>query len=263
MNLKQVRDVAVPIIGGLLFFLVLLYACMATASYNIQWTPGFLWYPIPVLVLVIVPTLWVQSRWNIGLTIPPNVPWARVYAFAIAISIATFTVSTLQGSYNGFVRGGEGRAGDVGPLFVLANAFVISLGVAALAEVAFRGIMQTWLQKAIGMWSAILVVAAINTLAHRWEGLSNRWLGIFVGLTALGYLRSMSGSLVPPLVAHMASNFLLATGLWLWGPWDLGAMGVPSLVSFAVLGLIAFAVAIYFARSVQGHQLTPRSTASN
>ena len=35
MNLKQVRDVAVPIIGGLLFFLVLLYACMATASYNI------------------------------------------------------------------------------------------------------------------------------------------------------------------------------------------------------------------------------------
>ena len=61
----------------------------------------------------------------------------------------------------------------------------------------------------------------------------------------------MSGSLIPPLVAHVSMNIVVAIGFWFWGPWDQGAMGVPSLVSFAVLGVVAFGSAIYFARGVQ------------
>ena len=59
---------------------------------------------------------------------------------------------------------------------------------------------------------------------------------------------------VPPLVVHVTMNFLLATGFWFWGPWDLGAMGVPSLASLAVLALVSFAAAIYFARSVEAQR---------
>ena len=110
------------------------------------------------------------------------------------------------------------------------------------------------LLKVMGVWPAIIIVGAINTVAHRWEDYSPRWLGLFVLLAGWGYLRHMSGSLIPPLVAHVSMNIVVAIGFWFWGPWDQGAMGVPSLVSFAILGVVAFGAAIYFARGVQPPQ---------
>ena len=73
-------------------------------------------------------------------------------------------------------------------------------------------------------------------------------------LVGWGYMRHISGSVVPPLVTHVGMNILLSTGFWFWGPWDLGAMDLPSLVSFAALALISFAVAFYSARSVAAQQ---------
>ena len=257
MTMQHVRNILLPIIAGLAFFMILIMACMAMAGLNTRLTPNVPWYPIPVLALVILPTLWVRSRWDIGLTIPPHMPWGKVAAFAVVITIASISVSTLQGAYNDMIRGTETRASDDNLAFLLANAFALSLASAALAEVAFRGIMQTWLQKNFGIWTAILIVALVNTLAHRWDQLTNRWLGLMVGLTALSYLRALTGSMVPPLVTHLVSNILLATGLWLWGPWDLGAMGVPALASFAAAALVALGLAVYLARSIKVERQAP------
>ena len=53
---------------------------------------------------------------------------------------------------------------------------------------------------------------------------------------------------------HVGMNILLATGFWFWGPWDLGAMDLPLLISFAALAIISFAVAFYSARSVKAQR---------
>ncbi len=254
MRWEQVRNVVVPIIGGLAFSRALLFTSLFLVFLNTRWTPGFPWYPIVVLALVIGATYLVQRRWDIGLTIPRNMPWVPIYAFGIAISVTGFAVATLQGAYHDLVRGTEVLAGDVSPLFQVANAFVISMTAATLAELGFRGIILPRVAKVMGVWPAIVLVTVINTAGHRWIDSSTRWLGLMVMLGGWGYLRQMSGSVVPPLVVHVTMNFLLATGFWFWGPWDLGAMGVPSLASLAVLALISFAAAIYFARSAQARR---------
>ena len=254
MQWGNIRDVVVPIIGGLVFARTLLFTSLFLVFLNTRWTPNFPWYPIAVLALIIVATVLVNRRWDIGLTIPRNMPWGRIYAFGIAISVTGFAVATLQGAYYDLVRGTEGGAGDVSPLFQLANAFVISMTAATLAELGFRGIILPRIAKVMGVWPAIVLVTVINTAGHRWIDSSTRWLGLLVMLGGWGYLRQLSGSVVPPLVIHVTMNFLLAIGFWFWGPWDLGAMTMSELVSFAALALLSFVAAIYFARSVQAER---------
>ena len=254
MSWKQARLIALAILGGLLFFRLLLGTSIYLAVLNMEWTPNVPWYPIPALILIIVASYLVHRQWDIGLTIPRNMPLGRIYMFGIAISVTGFAVATLQGSYNGEIRGTNSRGEDLSTLFLIVNAFALSLASAASAELGFRGIMLPRLQKVISMWPAILIVATINTLAHRPVDLSNRWLGLFVMLAGWGYMRHISGSVVPPLVTHVGMNILLATGFWFWGPWDLGAMDLPLLISFAALAIISFAVAFYSARSVKAQR---------
>ena len=254
MSWKHVRLIALAILGGLLFSRVLLGTSIYLAVLNMEWTPNVPWYPIAALILIVVATYLVSRIWDMGLSIPRNMPWGRIYTFGIAIAVTGFAVATLQGSYNGQIRGTEGRGGDLSTLFLIVNAFALSLASATLAELGFRGIMLPRLQAIIGLWPAILIVGIINTLGHRPVDLYNRWLGLFVMLAGWGYMRHISGSVIPPLITHVSMNILLATGFWFWGPWDLGAMSVPWLVSFAALALISFAVAFYSARSVAAQQ---------
>jgi membrane protease YdiL (CAAX protease family) len=191
----------------------------------------------------------INLRWDIGLTIPADRPWGKIYAFALAITLAGFAISALQGAYNGMIRGTEGGPGTTSPALEIAGAFTVPVAVAVIAEIGYRGIMFPRVQKAFGLWPAVLIVGFINTVAHRWEDYSPRWLGMFVLLAGLCYLRHMSGSVVPPLVTHVVMNIVVAIGFWFWGPWDQGAMSTSWLAAFAVLALISLAVAIYLARS--------------
>jgi len=160
------------------------------------------------------------------------------------------------------MRGTETGESDVSLAFRIADAFAISITSAALAELGYRGIMQPRLEKVMGVWPAIIIASLINTLSHRWESLFNRYLGIMAIMIGWGYLRHMSGSVVPPLVIHVSMNIVLGIGLWIWGPWDLGAMSVTSIVFFAAAGVIALVAAIYIARNVKTGRPVSPSTAS-
>jgi membrane protease YdiL (CAAX protease family) len=262
MTKEQVRDVVVAIIGGMVFSTGLLWASIYFTVLNDQWIPGFPWYPIPVFALVVGATMLVHRQWGIGLTIPAQMPWGRIYAFGLAVTIVGFSISTLQGSYNGLMRGTETGESDVSLAFRIADAFAISITSAALAELGYRGIMQPRLEKVMGVWPAIIIASLINTLSHRWESLFNRYLGIMAIMIGWGYLRHMSGSVVPPLVIHVGMNIVLGIGLWIWGPWDLGAMSMTSIVFFAAAGVIALVASIYIARNVKTGRSVSPSTAS-
>ena len=128
-------------------------------------------------------------------------------------------------------------------------AYGVTLGVIAalLAEVTFRGILQTRFESVLGPWPAILAVAAINTAAHRWgPDLAAQWVAFFLSLTALGWLRVVTRSLVPPLVAHGVANLVLGLVLWFAGPFHQGTLltpenraGLVSVVVIAILSLFA------------------------
>ncbi len=251
LNRQQIRAIVIAIVISMLFFSVVMVLGMGLVVLNERSAPDFPWFPIPIIGLLVAAIVGMQ-RWRpIGLAIPTDVPWGRVYGFAVAITVVGIVVCILQGAYHGYVRVSEGVQTDVSPAFALLYWFVMSLFAAVLAEAAFRGVMQTRLMAVLGVWPAIVIVGIVNTAAHRWNiELFQQWLGIFVTLAGWGYLRYLGRSLVPPMVAHGVTNFLLAFGLWVWGPFDQGALGTGSLVLIAATGVVALVIAITLARSV-------------
>jgi membrane protease YdiL (CAAX protease family) len=254
MNKGQLRVLAGSLIGGMVFFFGVIYFTIATTMYNAQWTPGFVWFPIVTLGVLVVATIWVQRHWDIGLSMASNVPWGRVWALAITVTIAGTAVSTLQGVYNETTKEVYTGPAGVSPALVLFYVYSMSIMPGLIAEVGFRGIMQTGLQKFLGMWAAITIVAIINTFAHiGYADLRTGWLMVVI-LACWGYLRAVSGSLIPALVAHGGHALIITTALWFWGPWDRGDMGTASVVSVAIIGIIAFALSFYLGRSIMAHR---------
>ena len=149
----------------------------------------------------------------------------RIYVIAIAITVFGSCVSATQGVFTDKVRAVELYSDDVIPLFAITYAFLMSVFAAILAEVAFRGIMQTRVQKVLSVWPAIAFVAFINLIAHRWGlALLYNAVGVFVILATWTYLRWVSRSLWPPLVAHTLHNFVFATIVWFGGPIEFGKL---------------------------------------
>jgi membrane protease YdiL (CAAX protease family) len=258
MNWKQVGAIIVSTVYALVFFGVVIGISMGLVQLNTNWLPDLVWFPVPVIALLVGAIAWAQRRWSIGLTSPGGVPWGRVYAFAFTITVVGLTVCILQGAYHGYVRLPEVTSGDVSPLFAVVYAFVMSVVAAILAEAAFRGIMQTRLQAFMSIWPVILIIGAVNTLAHRpGPELDQQWLGFIVTLAGWSYLRWLGQSLVPPLVVHGINNLLLTAALWYWGPLDYGALSARSLTVIAVIGVAALVSSIYIARSVNLQRQSP------
>ena len=251
MNRQQIWATVTAIVITMLFFSAVMALGIGLVVLNERSAPDFPWFPVPIIGLLIATIVGMQ-RWRpIGLAIPNDVPWGRVYGFAVAITVVGIVVCILQGAYHGYVRVSEGVQTEVSPAFAFLYWFVMALFAAVLAEAAFRGVMQTRLMAVMGVWPAIVFVSIVNTATHRWNiELFQQWLGIFVTLAGWGYLRYLGRSLVPPIVAHSATNFLLAVGLWTWGPFDQAALGTGSLVLIGATGVVALIIAMFLARSV-------------
>ncbi len=251
MNRQQIWSTVTACVITMLFFSAVMALGIGLVVLNERSAPDFPWFPIPIIGLLIAAIVGMQ-RWRpIGLGIPRDIPWGRVYGFAAAITVVGIVVCILQGAFHGYVRVAEGVQAEVSTAFAFLYWFVMALFAAVLAEAAFRGVMQTRLMAVMGVWPAIVIVSIVNTAAHRWNiELFQQWLGLFVTLAGWGYLRYLGRSLVPPIVAHGVTNFLLAFGLWTWGPFDQGALGTGSLVLIAAAGVVALIIAIFLARSV-------------
>lgn len=244
------------VLAGLVFFGVGMGLAMGLVSLNARWSPAIPWFPLPVLVLAGAMTAWAARRWDIGLPGRPDPRPLHTWSLALAVTVLGLVMCILQGAGFGMVREAETVAGVESPAFQLAYGVTLGVMAAILAEVTFRGLLQTRFQAALGPWPAILLVAAINTAAHRWgPELAAQWAAYFIALAGLGYLRVVSGSLVPPLVAHVVVNFILGLVLWFAGPLDQGRLLAPDnrvvLAGLSVLAAIALAVAAWSGRKLR------------
>lgn len=257
MNMQTLRTLVSAVVLSLAFFAVVMGVSMVCVMLNARWSPNIVWFPLPVVALLVGSIYWAEKRWQIGLSHPESVPWARVYTIGVAITIFGVCVSATQGVFTDKVRAVEAYNADVSPLFQVTYAFVMSVFAAVLAEATFRGIMQTRMHTVLGVWPTIVIVTVINFLAHRWSPeLWENWLGSVVILGTWTYLRWISRSLWPPLIVHSLCNLLFAIAVWFGGPIAYAELSGGTIALIVVVGAASLIVTVLLAKDLHRDQLS-------
>ena len=261
MNTQMLRTLVIAVALSLVFFAVVMGVSMACVMFNARWSPDLVWFPLPVIALLVGSIYWAEKRWQIGLSRRTDVPWGRVYVIGIALTVFGVCVAATQGVFTGKIRAIEVYGGEVSPVFQMTYAFVMSVFAAVLAEATFRGIMQTKMHTVLSLWPTVITVAVINLLAHRWgPELIQNWFGTFVILAAWTYLRWLSQSLWPPLIVHSLCNLIFAIAVWFGGPIAYAELPGGTIALIVVTGLAALAVTIFLARDLHQRQPTTAAT---
>ncbi len=253
MNTQTLRTLASAVIVSLVFFTVVMGVSTACVMFNARWSPDLVWFPLPVIALLIASTIWAEKRWQIGLSHPAGISRAQMYAVGIALTVFGVCVTSTQGIFTDKVRAVVVYSADVSPLFQMTYAFVMSVFAAVLAEVAFRGIMQTRMHTVLSVGPTVCIVAFINLVAHRWTPeLVQNAFGAFVILGAWTYLRWLTQSLWPPLIVHGLCNLVFAFWVWFVGPIFYSELSSATIALIVTAGLASLAVTVLLTRKILG-----------
>ena len=251
MNTQTLRILISTVVTSLVFFAVVMGMNMTFVMFNAQWSPDLVWFPAPVIAVLVGSSYWAEKRWHIGLSNPVDVPWGRMYAIGIALTVLGVCVAATQGVFTGKVRATEVYGGNVSLLFQMTYAFVMSVAAAIVAEITFRGIMQTRMHKVLSLWPTVITVAVINLLAHRWgPELWQNWFGTLIILSAWTYLRWLSQSLWPPLIVHGLCNLIFAIAVWFGGPIVYAELSGGTIILIVATGLVALVITVFLARDI-------------
>ena len=260
MNTSSFRTLVSAVVLSMVFFAVVMGVSMTCVRLNAQWSPDLVWFPAPVIAVLVGSIYWVEKRWQIGLSNPVDVPWERLYAIGFALTVFGVCVAAIQGMFTGKIRATEVYGGEGSPLFQMTYAFVMSVFAAILAEATFRGIMQTQMHKVLSLWPTVVTVAVINLLAHRWgPELVQNWFGTFIILAAWTYLRWLSRSLWPPLIVHGLCNLVFAIAVWFGGPIVYAELSGGTIAFIVAVGLVALVATVFLAKDL--HQSRPTAAA--
>jgi membrane protease YdiL (CAAX protease family) len=214
-----IRPALIATLLALVVFSVLMGVSIELAALNARLSPDLPWFGLPVALLLCGAAVLAERHVGIGLWHPPEPHEPRVYGLALAVCLLGTTVCVLQGALHGMTHAAEIGPPGTGRTFQMAYALLVPVVAAVAAELSFRGLMQTRLQALMPTWTAIAIVAVINTAAHRWgPNLAQQWLGYFVLLAGFGWLRWKTRSLLPPLIAHALLNIIVSAALYAWGP---------------------------------------------
>jgi membrane protease YdiL (CAAX protease family) len=250
MTSKQFLTLAATVLGGLVYFNVLMGVSMQVAFFNVDWSPTVPWFPIPLLALIWLVTWWIKGRWNVRLTAPPNVSWARIYAFSFLAMLAAKTIKGLEGAYHGTTLAAPALPQGVSTGFGLVFLLMIPIIAGVLAEIAYRGIMQTRFEAIAPLWPTLVVLAIINTLGHMgFTDVSTQWIYLMAMNIGFGYTAYLAQSIIPVIVVHATMNVIFPGSQYLWGPFALGELSGLSLAAIALLGTALTAAAVWLARS--------------
>lgn len=259
--MPKVLALARSALAGVLGFGLLMGLAVGAVFLNARLAPALPLFPLAVAAVVVGATAWLARRVPLGLT-AGRLPPVRSWVLTLAVIVLGVAACVVQGAFTGFVREPELGPPGVSPGFGLAYAVTLSAAPAVLAEVVFRGYLQGRWTALVGTWPAILGVAALNTVAHRWgPELADQWVGYFIGLAALGYLRAASGSLWPPLGAHLLANVALAVAHVRFGAFDHGAIGPAALAGWVIVAIVAGSAAASLGRLAPLQALDERQRA--
>ncbi len=241
---------AATVLGGLVYFNVLMGVSMQVAMFNAGWSPTVPWFPIPLLALIWLVTWWVKGRWNLRLSVPPNVPWLRVYAFGFLAMFAAKSIKGLEGAYHGTTLVAPEFPQGVSTGFGLVFMLIVPIIAGVLAEIAYRGIMQSRFEAVAPLWPTLAVLAIINTLSHMgFTDISTQWIYLMAMNIGFGYTAYLAQSIIPVIIVHAAMNVIFPGSQYLWGPFALGELSGVGLVVITLLGATCTAAAVMLVRS--------------
>ena len=143
------------------------------------------------------------------------------------------------------------RLAEAGPALT-ATLLLATVLIAAGEELAFRGVVLTFLRDRFGEWTAAAIVAVLFGALHMTGGVVQAGLSIIFGYL-LYVMRRVSGGLVMPILVHAAWGFSVFSSLTTTRPAiDPNSGLVLMMVSFAAL----LAIGIGF-RAVEPRQQAP------
>lgn len=193
---------------------VLFYVIYLLTILPLFWTPeehkatGIL--VVGVVDAVLIMSYWAISRVSVRPLLVLNRP-AVVWSLAGLAALVPLLAANI-GYHRSLVRWFELTPDKTTDPFDAAGygLFVVTLAVCVMPaiweEIAFRGIIQGALSKAVGTRQAILTTAILFAIIHR-SVLSGPYL--FVLGLVLGLMRRRSNSLVPGMVTHFAHNLVV------------------------------------------------------
>jgi uncharacterized protein len=220
-----------------------LLAVAVLAVFNVARGTGLLgpsryaWVSVSLLTAVLVLIAWFTgaTRADLGLE-PADVPaGVRYGAGAAGIILLVLIVAAVIPAANGFLH--DSRAQITGGRLLYELAVPVLLLTAIPEEFAFRGVLLGSAVRLWGPWRASLITSALFGLwhiaptLHTMSGnaevasasasLTGQVLVVlgsvavtFLAGLAFCWLRLRSGSLIAPVIAHVATNGLALTVAW-------------------------------------------------
>jgi len=220
-----------------------LLAVAALAVFNVARGTGLLgparydWVPVSLLVAALVLIAWSTgaTRADLGLEAADMPAGVRYGAGAAGIILLVLIVAAVIPAANGFLH--DSRAQISGGRLLYELAVPILLLTAIPEELAFRGVLLGSAVRLWGPWRASLITSALFGLwhiaptLHTMSGnaevasasasLAGQVLVVlgsvavtFLAGLAFCWLRLRSGSLIAPVIAHVATNGLALTVAW-------------------------------------------------
>lgn len=238
---KRAWRIALALVFGVGFFGVVMGGAIAAIRLNVSLQPELAWFPLPLTILLLAGAYLAEWFGQIGFSRagPARLSNKRIWLIAALITNAGVMACAFQGYFTGYVRDAE-LLPDVDLTFQRTYAIYMSVFAAALAEISFRGIMQTRLQALLTPWSVIVLIGLLNVFSHRWDtDILQNGIGWFVVLAGWTWLRWLSQSLWPPLVMHVLINCIVALWIWYAGPIVHAAMPAYMVAVVALVGAVS------------------------
>jgi membrane protease YdiL (CAAX protease family) len=241
--------------AGLAYFAILMGLSMALAGVNASVSPNIPWFPLPALVGITAVTIWVQRYWPLRLNRPSPTHTHRLYALALCATLAAMCISLIEASMHGLTRTGPLWEGEVSAAFQLAFLLVIPFIASVLAELAFRGVIQTELEKWLPLWPMLFIIAALNAAFHFYDPeQASQWVRFITLNLGFGYVTWLAQSLWPALLAHVTMNIIEPIAETVLGPVALGDLSTMTLVLIGALGSAALGTSLYLAGKIKAEQ---------
>lgn len=249
---QEISGALLAVLAGLAYFVLLMSVSQGLAAVNASVTPGIPWFPVPALLLIGLVTRWVAGRWPLRLSQPRREPRWPLYAFAVLATFAAMCLAILEGARHGLTRTAPGWPGDVPALFNWVFLFTLPLIASVLAEVGFRGIMQTALEKIMPLWPMLLMLAILNALFHFYDPeQSSQWLRFISLNLVFGYITWYAQSILPALAAHIGMNIVEPLAERVYGPVALGSLTGSMLTGIGIIGCAALAVGVVLLKKTE------------
>ncbi len=246
--LERMLSTVLPVFRGLLFFAGLMGITQALVAWNVAASPTIPWFPLPALALVCAATWWVNRRWPVRLAQPVG---GRAYAVVLLATYAVVCLGVLESWLHDLTVSAPAWPDETASSgFQLTFLLVLPFIAAVLAEVGFRGMMQSPLEKVLPLWPMLVLIAVINYLMHFYDPDQASQVVRMITLNLTwGYITWRTQSIRPALVGHIAMNIaipLLQYGSEQYGPGPVpfGDFPFSTLAISTVSGVVAAAVAI-------------------